>query len=312
MYREYKIGVVVPAYNESKLIKKTLASIPTYVDRIYAIDDASIDDTAEKIKKFTDSRIVCIQHEKNGGVGAAIISGYMKALEEQMDIVAVMAGDNQMDPLYLPNLLNPIIDGEAEYTKGNRLINSDFRKGMSKWRCIGNFLLSFLNKLASGYWNISDPQNGYTAISRKALKTLDLSTLYRRYAFENDILVKLNVNDVKVLNIPIPSRYGEESSTIDYPSFIIKTSFYFIRAFLWRTWKKYLINFHIIGICYSTGTILILYGVFKLLLGRLDFIIYGLTFLLIGSLLEIKKCQLETRRKKLITRRWQLETKRNR
>ena len=135
MYKEHTIGVVVPAYKEEEFIGETLSGIPDYVDKIYAVDDASTDDTTEIIKNFEDrdERIVFIRHEKNSGVGAAIVTGYKKAREDGIDIAVVMAGDNQMDPEQLPSLLEPIIDGKADYTKGNRLLSPEYRRGMTKW-----------------------------------------------------------------------------------------------------------------------------------------------------------------------------------
>jgi len=131
---DFNIGVVVPAYNEEQLIEETINGIPKYVKKIYLIDDCSTDNTPEIVKRMTDPRIVPVRHDKNRGVGAAIVTGYKLALEDEMDIVAVMAGDNQMDPEQLPRLLLPIIEGKADYTKGNRLISNDFWYGMSKWR----------------------------------------------------------------------------------------------------------------------------------------------------------------------------------
>lgn len=288
MYRNKSIGITVPAYNESKLIKKTLRSIPSYVDKIYAVDDGSQDDTVEKIKNVDDSRIVLIQ-QKNGGVGAAITSGYKKALEDNIDIVAVMAGDNQMDPNYLPDLLDPIVDGKAGYTKGNRLLNSKFRKGMSAWRTLGNYILNFLNKVASGYWDVSDPQNGYTAISSPALKKLDLDKTYRGYAFENDMLVKLNIYDISVKNVAIPAKYADEKSKIHYPTFIVKTSLYLMNALLWRSWKKYVVKLNPIGIFYILGILLIITGFFALLALKPACMMLGLFLFLVSSILEIMR-----------------------
>ena len=289
MYREHTIGVAVPAYNESELIGETLASIPSYVDRIYAVDDASADDTPDIIRNFNDLRIVFIRHEKNSGVGAAIVSGYKRALEEGIDIVAVMAGDNQMDPEYLPSLLDPIVEGRKDYTKGNRLLSSEYRRGMSIWRSFGNSLLTFLTKIASGYWYVVDAQNGYTAISSKALKMLNLNSIYRRYAFENDMLIKLNVYDAKVVNIPIPARYGRETSDIKYTSFIVKTSLYFIRALLWRAWKKYLVRLHPIGLFYIVGGISMIIGVFALFFSNWIIISAGTLLFAVAALLEMMR-----------------------
>ena len=152
-YRDRTIGVVIPAFNEELLIEDTLRSIPPYVDRIFVIDDCSKDRTAEIAGEFTknDSRFTCISHKVNKGVGAAIITGYKRILQEGIDIAAVMAGDNQMDPKHLPELLDPIVEGKADYTKGNRLMNVEFRTGMSAWRSFGNVILTFLTKMASGY-----------------------------------------------------------------------------------------------------------------------------------------------------------------
>jgi glycosyltransferase involved in cell wall biosynthesis len=268
------------------LIEKTLRSIPPYVDKIYAVDDGSQDDTADKIKNVDDARVVLIQ-QKNGGVGAAITSGYKKALEDNIDIVAVMAGDNQMDPDYLPDLLDPIIDGKAGYTKGNRLLNSRLRKGMSIWRSLGNYILSFLNKIASGYWNVSDPQNGYTAISSSALKKLDLDKTYRGYAFENDMLVRLNIHDISVKNVAIPARYADEKSKIRYPTFIARTSLYLINALLWRSWKKYVVRLNPIGIFYILGVLLIITGLIALLALKPAYLMLGLFLFSVSSVLEI-------------------------
>ncbi|KKG67235.1 glycosyltransferase family 2 protein [Methanosarcina mazei] len=286
MYRKKSIGVAIPAYNESKLIEKTLESVPPYVDKIYAVDDGSKDDTAEKIKNFDDSRIFLIQ-QKNGGVGAAVTAGYQKALEDHIDIVAVMAGDNQMDPQYLPDLLDPIIDGKAEYTKGNRLLNSKYRKGMSAWRSLGNYTLSFLNKIASGYWDLEDPQNGYTAISNRALKKLNLNEVYKGYAFENDMLVKLNIHDISVKNVPIPARYADEKSKIRYSRFIVKTSFYFVKALIWRSWNKYVVKLNPIGAMYLSGSLLTVIGFFALFALDVLYILLGFSLFGVAAFSEI-------------------------
>lgn len=220
MYRERRIAVVVPAYNEELLIGPTLDTIPEFVDRVYVVDDCSADQTSMTIRERAarDPRIVSLRHETNSGVGAAIVTGYTAALAEDPDVVAVMAGDNQMDPAFLPKLLDPIVDGKADYAVGNRLINPDFRKDMSRWRFAGNAALTLLTKIASGYWQLMDPQNGYTAISKRALETIPLDAVYPRYGYCNDILVRLNVYGFRVKNVPHPARYGLERSGIKYSS----------------------------------------------------------------------------------------------
>ena len=190
MYKNESIGVVVPAYNEEKLIAETLKGMPPEADRIYVVDDTSTDSTRQVAESITDPRICVLSNGYNQGVGAAIVTGYKKALEENMDVAVVMAGDNQMGTQYLPDLLDPIISGKADYTKGNRLTRLSHTKGMSKWRLFGNWLLTLLTKVASGYWRIGDPQNGYTAITRDALKRIDLDKVYPRYGYPNDMLVK--------------------------------------------------------------------------------------------------------------------------
>jgi len=240
MYKQQKIAVVVPAYKEEELIGETLSSIPEYVDKIYAVDDCSPDKTLKMIQKMAekDSRIIPIRHEKNGGVGAAIVTGYKKSIEDGMDIAVVMAGDNQMDPAYLPDLLDPIIEERADFTKGNRL-KKGYWKGMSKWRLFGNFLLTFLTKIASGYWHVSDPENGYVAVSSSALRRLLALNLSEGYQFESDMMVKANVLNIRLVSVLIPARYNKEKSKIRYGRFIIYISTFLLKSFLWRLWMKH-------------------------------------------------------------------------
>jgi glycosyltransferase involved in cell wall biosynthesis len=261
MYKGYKIGVVVPAYNEEKLIKVTIETIPDFVDRIYIIDDGSTDNTPNIIKTFKDPRIHLIQHNQNKGLGASIASGYKQALEENMGIVAVMAGDNQMDPNQLPNLITPIIEGNADYTKGNRILSKEYRVGMSKWRFFGNVILSLLTKIGTGYWQILDSQNGYTAISKKALERIDLDNIYPYYGYNGDILTKLNIYDFNVIDVDMPARYGTEKSKIKYGRYIFKVSLMLIKNFLWRLKEKYIIrDFHPLVFFYLFGIVSTILG----------------------------------------------------
>ena len=238
MNQGYKLGVVVPAFNEATLIAETLESMPLSADRIYVINDGSSDATGQVIEGFNNGRFCIISNGHNQGVGASIVTGYKKALEENMDIIVVMAGDNQMDAKHLPELLDPIIKGEADYTKGERLSRFNYSSGMSMWRLFGNWLLTLLTKIASGYWNISDPQNGYTAITRDALERIDLDSVYPRYGYCNDLLVKLNVAGCRVTDVPIPARYGMEKSKIRYGKYITSVSPLLLRGFLWRLCAK--------------------------------------------------------------------------
>ncbi len=258
----HNIGVVVPAYNEELLIEETINGIPKYVNKIYIIDDCSNDRTPQIIEGMTDPRIVSIRHEKNKGVGAAIVTGYKQALGDNMDIVAVMAGDNQMDPEQLPRLLMPIIEGKADYTKGNRLLSKDFRSGMSKWRSIGNGVLTLITKIGSGYWHIMDPQNGYTAISKHALEVIDLDSIYPYYGYCNDMLVKLNTFEMRAMDIVMPARYGRERSKIKYSRYIIKVAPMIFRRFLWRLKTKYVVlDFNPLVFFYAASMVLVPAGV---------------------------------------------------
>jgi glycosyltransferase involved in cell wall biosynthesis len=234
MHKNNTIGVVVVAYNEETLIAETLKGMPPEADRIYIVDDGSTDDTRQIVKNYFDEKVCLLSHDINQGVGTAIATGYKKAIEEGMDIIVVMAGDNQMDGKYLPQLLAPILNGEADYTKGNRLSRLTHREGMSNWRFFGNWLLTLLTKIASGYWKIRDPQNGYTAVKRECLSRINLDALYPRFGYCNDLLVKLNVAGCKVTDVPIPARYGNEKSKIRYRKYIAKVSWLLLKSFLWR------------------------------------------------------------------------------
>jgi glycosyltransferase involved in cell wall biosynthesis len=278
IYRENNICVVIPAYNEEKLIGSTLASVPDYIFKTYVIDDASTDRTPEIIREYAekDTRITYIRHEINQGVGASITSGYHEALKEGMDIAIVMAGDNQMDPVYLPRFLNPIINRQADYTVGNRLQGNEYRRGMPRWRFFGNSFLTLFTKIASGYWQLMDPQNSYTAISRRALERLDLKRIYPQYGYCNDILVKLNAYGFKAVNINYPGRYNSgEKSGIRYHTYFFKVSWLLFRDFFWRLKEKYVVlNFHPLVFFYIFGVIIvlmsILFGVYSIYLNYVN------------------------------------------
>jgi len=273
MFGNKSLAVIVPAYNEETLIGDTLESIPSFVDRIYVVDDGSKDRTLEIIKSYAtrDSRFVTLNHAVNMGVGAAIVTGYKKMLIDNIDIGVVMAGDNQMDPAFLPDLITPVIEGKCDYTVGNRLISPVYRKGMTTWRFAGNAILTLLTKIASGFWQLMDPQNGYTAISNRALERLSLDDIYPKYGYCNDILVRLNVLGFRVKNVPHPAKYGREKSGINYSTYISRLSCLLVRDFLWRLKMKYIIlSFHPLVLFYLLGSFFCL---FSLVLG-----VYSLYF----------------------------------
>jgi glycosyltransferase involved in cell wall biosynthesis len=264
MFQNTKLCVIVPAYNEELLIADTIASVPKNVDTIYAVNDASTDRTQDIIEECAkkDPRIVPICHKQNRGVGAAIVTGYKQGLADGMQVLVVMDGDNQMDPEVMPALVTPIIQNKADYTKGNRLLSPEYRRGMSRWRFVGNTILTFLTKFSSGYWNLMDPQNGYTAISYRALERINLDTIYPRYGYLNDLLVKLNVFGFRVMNIEMPARYGREKSKVRYGSYIFKVSWVLLKDFLYRLKMKYIVlSFHPLVIFYLFGFAMTLAGI---------------------------------------------------
>jgi len=193
VYKERVIAAVVPAHNEAAHIRDVISGLPASVDFIVIVDDKSSDDTASLAETSGDARVHVIRHEHNTGVGGAIITGHKRALELGSDVNVIFAGDDQMDPAYLPQLLDPIVDEGYGFTKANRFYSSTSFEGMPSYRVFGNVLLSFANKAASGYWNLFDPQNGYTATTAEVLRRLDLDAISQGYEFENDFLLHLNI-----------------------------------------------------------------------------------------------------------------------
>jgi glycosyltransferase involved in cell wall biosynthesis len=269
MYRGHTVGVIVPAYNEEAHVGEVLETMPAFVDRIYAVDDRSTDDTWQIIQEYaaaarraTDeealeaesptesepeirasipdggqiggTEIVPIRHEENQGAGGALRTGYIRGRDDGMDIVVTMDADGQMDPDQLPRLLDPIADGEADYTKGNRLADRESRREMPPFRLLGNWMLTQLTKIASGYWTLQDPQNGYTAISHEALSAVDIEALPDDHEYPNDLLVRLNIAEMRVADVSMPAVYDDEESTIEYKRFIPITSVTLLRGFLQR------------------------------------------------------------------------------
>lgn len=237
MYKTKTIGVVIPAYNEEKLITKVLERIPDYIDRVYVVNDGSRDNTeaiAAKLALITPIKVKVISHERNSGVGKAIVTGYKNCLADNIDIAVVMAGDNQMNPEQLPKLLAPILEDKADYTVGDRLSTRKHMKGMSQWRRLGNFLLKWLTRIAAWNFTICDPQNGYTAVTKQALSRLNLDKIYPRYGYCNDMLVKFSATGARIKQVRMPAVYGKEKSKIKYHKYIPKVSWLLLKDFLWR------------------------------------------------------------------------------
>ena len=255
--------MVVPAYNEERLIDRVIETMPDYVDHIVVVDDRSQNGTAETVRRYLlqmSERLLVIQHETNLGVGGAIATGYKWCRDHEMDVAVVMAGDAQMDPADLPALLDPVISGEVDYAKGNRLFTGDAWNEIPKIRYLGNSAMSLLTKIASGYWHVADSQCGYTAINLHALKAIDWDQMYRRYGQPNDLLVRLNIYDFRVRDVPVRPIYNiGEKSGVKPLRMIPGLSWLLFKLFLHRMVQKYVIrDFHPLIFFYLLGFSLML------------------------------------------------------
>lgn len=272
MYKGHSIAVVIPAYNEEQFVAEVIETVPAFVDSIYPVDDCSTDETWARIRaaatRLNDTtrqrplavadggdprEVIPIRHDTNTGVGGAITTGYRRALADGHDVVAVMNGDGQMDPSILDHILDPVVTGKAEYAKGNRLQTTAHSADMSRFRLFGNYVLTVLTRIASGYWQLTDPQNGYTAISARALEQLDLDALYKDYGFLNDVLVRLNVHNMPIADVSMKAVYGDETSSIQFHRFVPQLSWLLLRNFLWRLGARYSAGDRTIALPYLSG-----------------------------------------------------------
>jgi glycosyltransferase involved in cell wall biosynthesis len=252
MYKDNKIGIVIPVYNEKGLILDTLCGIPKYVDAIFVVDDASTDSSLELVQQRSkqDSRIQIIKHETNKGLGKTLIDGYIASRKSDINITAVMAGDNQMDPDDLPLLLDKIIEENSDYAKGNRLLHQNV-SAMPKYRFFGNALLTILTKFATGYYFMMDPQCGYTAIKNSVLRAIPIEKMTQGYGYNADILCMLNIQRFQVTDVQVKPVYGREKSKIRLWRYMLKTSWLLVRLFFRRLWQRYIIlDFHPLTLFY--------------------------------------------------------------
>jgi glycosyltransferase involved in cell wall biosynthesis len=258
-----RVAVVVPAHDEELLVAETLRGIPAFVDRVIVVDDASNDATAERATAVGDARVEVIVHERNAGVGAAIVTGYKRALAEAIDVTCVMAADNQMDPAELLDFVLPVARDKVDYAKANRLVSGEAWEVIPRTRYLGNAILSLLTKIASGYWHVADSQAGYTALSLDVLRRLDLDRIYRRYGFPNDMLVHLNIVNARVRDVPSRPIYGVgERSGIRLRAVVPRISWLLFKGFWWRLREKYVIrDFHPLVFFYALGALMTLVGV---------------------------------------------------
>lgn len=239
-YRNKTLAVVIPSFNAASTIASVIKSVPGIVDWIIVVDDASPDRLEDVIRGIPDPRIIYLKHATNQGVGGAMVTGFKKGLELKADFVAKIDADGQMDPRYLGCFVGTALKYQCDYVKGNRFGHIEELNSMPKRRRLGNVLLSFLTKFASGYWNVFDPQNGYIMISRAMLRRLDLSRIDKSYFFENSMLINLNILRARIAEIYFPSCYGNEVSSMKLSRIIGSFPLKLLRGFLYRVYEKYI------------------------------------------------------------------------
>ena len=256
-----RVCVIIPMYRVSPYIEAVLRGIPDWVWRIIAVDDASPDDCAEKVRCLNDPRVILIRHTENQGVGGAMLTGLNKALEIGASVAVKMDGDGQMPAEYLLNLILPIVNHQADYTKGNRFYHTDAILKMPLIRRLGNLGLSFLTKMASGYWNVFDPTNGYIAVWMGVFRLLNQRRIQKRYLFETSMLFELSLARAVVMDIPIPARYAGEVSSLSAWKSLFEFSYHLLRGAFHRYWMAYFVmDFSIASLYFICGLPLCLFG----------------------------------------------------
>ena len=257
------IAVIIPCYNVEQTVADVVRRIPEEVDHLIAVDDASVDGTRRILTGIPDNRLVVLTHDQNQGVGGAMATGFERAMGLNADIAVKIDGDGQMDPSLIPELINPLLDGSCDYVKGNRFLHTRELRQMPLSRKIGNILLTFFTKFASGYWHVFDPQNGFLAIHRDFMAALDLGRLRNaRYFCENELLIQLNVMVARVQDYPMPAHYNDAPSSLRVRRVILPFAFRLIRGFLFRSYHRYVLrDFSVIVPLYLLGAPLFLFGI---------------------------------------------------
>ena len=257
-----RIAVAIPCYKVTRHVLEVIQAIGPEVEAIYAVDDACPDGSGRFIEEHNrDPRVRVLYNPENRGVGGAIVTAYQAAMADGMDIVVKIDGDGQMDPALLPSFVRPLLQGRADYTKGNRFFRPESVQGMPPVRLFGNAMLSFLTKLSCGYWNVMDPTNGYTAVRTSVLAELPLDKLEQRYFFETDMLFRLNTVRAVVKDIPMDSVYANEESNLKVGRVLPE----FLKKHISRLWRRYVYNYLVRD--FNVGTLYSLSGVLLLLAG---------------------------------------------
>jgi glycosyltransferase involved in cell wall biosynthesis len=260
---EFDVAVVIPAYGVERDIQSVLGGLPDFIKHIIVVNDASPDSSAELVVASAkkDKRITLISHAQNQGVGGAMVSGFRKALELGAQVVVKLDGDGQMDPAYIPALIKPLIQGKADYVKGNRFRDFESLQQMPFIRRLGNLGLSFLTKAATGYWRVFDPTNGFFAIRAEVLVLLPFEKIDRGYFFETSMLANLYLLGALVMDVPIPARYGNENSNLSIRRTLIEFPFKLLVTFFRRILLKYFIyDFSMMSLYLMTGIPMLLFG----------------------------------------------------
>ncbi len=257
-----RVAIVIPCYKETRHIMAVLAAFDASVDTIYVIDDACPDQTGEMVRlECTDPRVQVIIQEQNTGVGGAVLTGYRQALADGMDVIVKVDGDGQMDPRLIPALVKPIVEGKADYCKGSRFHRLESLKQMPILRIFGNAVVSFMNKAASGYWNIMDPTNGFTAIHRNALLHVPLDKIALDYFFESDMLFRLGTLRGVVRDMPMDALYGDETSHIRASKVVLRFPWMYFKSFCKRLFYSYLFrDFNAASVQMLAGFLLMSFG----------------------------------------------------
>jgi dolichol-phosphate mannosyltransferase len=258
-----KTAAIIPCYRVRDHAVEVVAGALDQLDHVFVVDDCCPEQTGDLIAEaFAGEHVTVLRHDKNLGVGGATVTGYKAALEAGYDVLVKIDGDGQMDLAYLPALLEPILSAQADYTKGNRFYRKRDLKRMPIVRLLGNSMLSVMNKVSSGYWNVMDPTNGYTALSRVAAREIELRKVSQRYFFESDLLFRLNIARAVVQDVPIPARYGAENSNLRLINTIIPFLAGHARNFVKRFGYSYLVRDFNIGTLHAvSGAILFGFGV---------------------------------------------------
>lgn len=271
-----KKAVVVPAYKVSATIKDVVSSMPAVIDHVIVVDDKCPENSGAIAEQLGIDRVTVIYHAQNKGVGGAVISGYRKAMELGCEIMVKMDGDGQMAPAYVESLIAPLEADEADYSKGNRFVDFQALRKMPKIRLIGNNVLSFWVKVFSGYWNIMDPTNGYTAIHVRALKKLRLERIAQRFFFESDMLLNLGLVSAVVVDIPIPAKYDGENSSLTIGKTLMQFPPRLLSGMLKRILLKYFIyDFNMASVYILFGVPLLLWGIGFGLVEWIDSYVHG-------------------------------------